>query len=463
MNGDSPKNDDDNYNSNSNNNGDDDDDDEDDDDDDNDIAMDENDIRARTKHLSPKERRQLRNKISARNFRIRRKEYIGELEEKISQQDCVVRDLREENRRLNEVNMELFQELQQWRQGTMNIPSLASPPSSSSSDSHSPVQAGTNMADPGNILHIDFDDLYDFGPFNNILTNSTYLSYTVIPDFDFFRNMSGKGSRLNICDANETGDNDDVELIRTYPLLAPALMSIVMHHTFTLNYAAYLADSFPYTQCTNTSDPFNPKSMVTSHKSGGVLSPEEWFSAMVALQEGQSITENNAKDDDGDCFDDETTCCDYDDERCQDYLSKGVQALEAKAYVLNKWHSHYVMWKMCGYSQEKIMEKFAACVEKQEEDERRKQEAKKDKAQKKATKRPSAVVTSARSVIAFCSIASTLLRNPNSTHQIGRIVNQNKHINPKPCSKKGITFSSNSAGCSTTTKVFRPFGITITK
>ncbi|KAF7323559.1 BZIP domain-containing protein [Mycena kentingensis (nom. inval.)] len=40
--------------------------------------------------LSSKEKRQLRNKISARNFRVRRKEYISNLEEALAQRDALV-------------------------------------------------------------------------------------------------------------------------------------------------------------------------------------------------------------------------------------------------------------------------------------------------------------------------------------------------------------------------------------
>ncbi|KAK4698428.1 bZIP-type transcription factor MBZ1, partial [Phenoliferia sp. Uapishka_3] len=46
--------------------------------------------------LNSKEKRQLRNKISARNFRHRRKEYITTLEEEISSRDTIISQLRDE-------------------------------------------------------------------------------------------------------------------------------------------------------------------------------------------------------------------------------------------------------------------------------------------------------------------------------------------------------------------------------
>ncbi|KAH7080923.1 hypothetical protein FB567DRAFT_595253 [Paraphoma chrysanthemicola] len=56
------------------------------------------------KKLSSKERRQLRNKVSARAFRSRRKEYIGQLEGEIAGKTQEAQGLREENRILREEN-----------------------------------------------------------------------------------------------------------------------------------------------------------------------------------------------------------------------------------------------------------------------------------------------------------------------------------------------------------------------
>ncbi|KAI0536314.1 hypothetical protein GGR58DRAFT_514712 [Xylaria digitata] len=59
------------------------------------------------KKLSSKERRQLRNKVSARAFRSRRKEYIGQLEHEIATKVTENNDLRAENRALSEENKRL--------------------------------------------------------------------------------------------------------------------------------------------------------------------------------------------------------------------------------------------------------------------------------------------------------------------------------------------------------------------
>ncbi|KAI9818601.1 MAG: hypothetical protein M1832_004374 [Thelocarpon impressellum] len=59
------------------------------------------------KKLSSKERRQLRNKVSARAFRSRRKEYIGQLEGEVAQRTNEANDFKAENRALREENTRL--------------------------------------------------------------------------------------------------------------------------------------------------------------------------------------------------------------------------------------------------------------------------------------------------------------------------------------------------------------------
>ncbi|KAJ5259251.1 hypothetical protein N7478_012232 [Penicillium angulare] len=59
------------------------------------------------KKLSSKERRQLRNKVSARAFRSRRKEYIGQLESEVAARTNEAHDMRMQNRALYEENARL--------------------------------------------------------------------------------------------------------------------------------------------------------------------------------------------------------------------------------------------------------------------------------------------------------------------------------------------------------------------
>lgn len=61
------------------------------------------------KKLSSKERRQLRNKVSARAFRSRRKEYIGQLEGEIAQKSTENDELRAKNQELMKENAQLHE------------------------------------------------------------------------------------------------------------------------------------------------------------------------------------------------------------------------------------------------------------------------------------------------------------------------------------------------------------------
>ncbi|KAG8715506.1 hypothetical protein FRC08_010507 [Ceratobasidium sp. 394] len=70
------------------------------------------------KKLSSKEKRQLRNKISARNFRVRRKEYITTLESHIADRDQLISAIRSELSITHNENNELRREIDALKVGT---------------------------------------------------------------------------------------------------------------------------------------------------------------------------------------------------------------------------------------------------------------------------------------------------------------------------------------------------------
>lgn len=61
--------------------------------------------------LTSKEKRQLRNKISARNFRTRRKEHIAHLEEQVADRDSLIEGLRQQLAKVTLQNKELQEEM----------------------------------------------------------------------------------------------------------------------------------------------------------------------------------------------------------------------------------------------------------------------------------------------------------------------------------------------------------------
>ncbi|GAA5993965.1 hypothetical protein JCM11641_006755 [Rhodosporidiobolus odoratus] len=82
--------------------------------------------------LSSKEKRQLRNKLSARNFRHRRKEYITTLEEEISSRDTLIDTLRDEVGVMRAENSGLKTEVatlkEKWQDLLDKLSSLSTPP-----------------------------------------------------------------------------------------------------------------------------------------------------------------------------------------------------------------------------------------------------------------------------------------------------------------------------------------------
>ncbi|KAH9849017.1 hypothetical protein C2E23DRAFT_738104 [Lenzites betulinus] len=72
------------------------------------------------KKMSSKEKRQLRNKISARNFRVRRKEYISTLEGDIAERDRLIDAIRSELGSTKHENSALRQEIAQLKKALLD-------------------------------------------------------------------------------------------------------------------------------------------------------------------------------------------------------------------------------------------------------------------------------------------------------------------------------------------------------
>ena len=95
---------------------------------------------AEGKKLSPKERRQLRNKVSARNFRVRRKEYIGHLESLVNAHSSEAKSLRKEVASLRKENESLVAELSKLKiDGNDAAPAIAPTPASMTSPYEEPM------------------------------------------------------------------------------------------------------------------------------------------------------------------------------------------------------------------------------------------------------------------------------------------------------------------------------------
>ncbi|CAO3591100.1 unnamed protein product [Absidia cylindrospora] len=284
------------------------------------------------KSMSPRERRQLRNKISARNFRHRKKEYMTTLEDELescrSENNKLHTELTIMRKRLDKLNGENKQlrlDLVLYEQGVYPVANKISshignqqqepPPNSdvtttgtlhSIEVSPGTVHALSSASSPSppdlNILH-DFS--YSQSALNQLNTqqqqspfyinqqqylqlrhtnqqhlsndgaavsawnmsppdfniSDTYLSHATMPDWNISRVLSKESERSlsgvhynnndNININNSNNDTGSVDLFQQFPLLAPALMSIIVGHTMTLSTNDLLTLNLPGVQTNN--------------------------------------------------------------------------------------------------------------------------------------------------------------------------------------------------------------------
>ncbi|KAI8054752.1 hypothetical protein BDF21DRAFT_497896 [Thamnidium elegans] len=190
---------------------------------------------AQLKLMPSKERRQLRNKISARNFRNRRKEYMSTLEAELEQCKAENSQLKHEVKwvrgmmdKLQAENDKLRLNLVLCKEGiepthksneALNITSTTPP------DIPSMINSNTN----------NWELLY---PTNNTMLNhNVYLAHASMPNWDM-SSIFEKNSNHVL--------SEETDLIHKYPLLAPALMSIVLSHTMTMTTDQIIANSTLY-------------------------------------------------------------------------------------------------------------------------------------------------------------------------------------------------------------------------
>ena len=107
------------------------------------------------KKLSSKEKRQLRNKISARNFRTRRKEYISHLEEQVADRDSIIEGLRSQLSLMSMENKSLQEEVRILKTRTISSTDVSKilevlqknlPPINTTLAPSSSSMAGVNVA-----------------------------------------------------------------------------------------------------------------------------------------------------------------------------------------------------------------------------------------------------------------------------------------------------------------------------
>ncbi|KAJ8652652.1 hypothetical protein O0I10_011730 [Lichtheimia ornata] len=301
--------------------------------------------------MTAKERRQLRNKISARNFRVRRKEYIEQLEYQISKQDKELALLRESNARLEKVNQELLLEVERWR-------SLSDSQQQQQQQQQQPAallggdntSGGEALPDLFNFFELNDLDLFDF---------NVNVSNAVIPHFDFARVLNEKPDpRIS-----------SAELMRSFPLLAPTLMSMIIGQTMALVSEQEIMSTAVMAQpTTKITFPEPPQMLVASER--------HQRQDAVPLEKEHMVDE----------------------------------AIER--WLLRKHYLYYAFMRMRGYSHAQLIQRARQYLESSAYRERR-------------MERLQRVVNT---ISAFCSITSTLLQHPERAPLVPSMIRNDKRL-----------------------------------
>lgn len=251
------------------------------------------------------------------------------------------------------------------------------------------------------MFQLQFNDLYDLNLFDQSQPQETttdtsnlfYLNHAVMPDWDIHQVLGEKGKPMFPKIDQRLAARD---LIRDYPLLAPALMSIVVRHTLSLEYVTSIAKEF--------SESLGPE---FSEKSS-----EENLRKMEVLQIKGAT---DSKD------------------LCEEewYLSD----VEFVRLVMKRYFPSYILLRARGVSHDETIERFKYCYRnnpacfKKHKDAMLKKENDESQQQASKSSKPSKLST----LHTYCKVAGTLLKHPTRMAHVNQVLKQeitfahNKH------------------------------------
>ncbi|KAI9275992.1 hypothetical protein BY458DRAFT_506732 [Sporodiniella umbellata] len=320
-----------------------------------------NPMEEQPKKAKTREQQQLKNRISARNFRMRRKEYIAYLERKVSDQENTVRVLREENKKLLAANEELKQAFVLW--SAPNVTTAKCSESKASLESQ-PIQFSTEdlqhlgLFDPPDLLNLNTEP---FGPF--------FFDHAMMPDWNLERMI--KKPSLAVAQSSWVKNEPTHPLLSDHPLLAPALMSILLHHAMSLEdvdvYPALFSES---------------KRPAVTKKRIQEAVPSESVSRLDTITNEEIMT-----------------------------------------YVLTYYYSYYMFCRTVGLGHARILEKSRHCITYQKYYTR--DFFKKMRNQEIAQKRDQANRGKLRTLQVYCKVATAVLKQPQRMTQIRKVLSEN--------------------------------------
>jgi hypothetical protein len=262
---------------------------------------------------------------------------------------------------------------------------------SSSSEGYSPHSVSEQP--PENMFQFQLDDLYDFSLFNVPGPEepmSVYLNHITLPDWELPRLVDEKQDA-----SSKVSSESMTELMQSYPLLGPALMSIVLRHTLSLEYVNSFADELKATFAQENEDESKKPS---SRK----------------LLDGTENDDKEAKD----------TSADE-----ADLLTRA----EIEQVILRFYFSYYAAKRASGFRHDDIINGCSSCLrektdmyrEKLKKDaEKQKQRDQKKTSQKRAT------------LQAYCHVAGKILKNPQRFAQMHHLFEESRQRQDASAMKK---------------------------
>lgn len=291
------------------------------------------------------------------------------------------------------------------------------PPSSGSSDevfSNSSTSGSEGHHSPEappvpNMFQFQLNDLYDFNLFEQQqqqqqqpsladVNNLFYLNHAVMPDWDIHQVLGEKGGATTREELQQQVSRD---LLTDYPLLAPALMSIILRHTLSLEYVTSLANEFAESIGADLSRTETPVEEDEDEK------PLKKTNEKTLRIEGSP--EKALKEEEDDELD----------------TSKMSDA-ELSTLILNNYFTHYAIDRARGFTHEETIGRFRRCMEDKNSKCNRKRAKK--AAQKKAKEENGGSSQDGKfklmTLQAYCRVAGTLLRNPQRMTQVNKVLKE---------------------------------------
>jgi hypothetical protein len=359
-------------------------------------------------------------------------EYITQLEETVEEYENTIKGLKDENAKLRKSNQDLMKQV---------LSQPITPPTSSGDEllSSSGSEGHQSPEPVPSLFQFQLNDIYDFNLFDqqtlnqpdqpmqiNDSANMFFLNHATMPDWDIHQVLGEKGRPVT---SEEHQSQLSKELISNYPLLAPALMSIVLRHTLSLEYVTSLAKELEGTLST---DHVKSSTIDDDQETLRGVDMEDLKASFNSLkiedikkkEEEEEEEEEEEKEND----DDEKLT---EEEKAERKANK-LKDEELVDMMLNDYFAYYAVMRARGFTHQQLVDRCRECL-KQKYLKKSLRENKKQAKQKAAESKSSKWSTNAQTLQTYCRVAGSLLRHPQRMAHVRQVLKkeivftQNKH------------------------------------